>query len=82
MSQRRKGGLFMPKDIAIKLSDGRTVSRKDYIRAKTKDLIEFGYSDLTEEEVEHQLTKIEGKETFLNSLSVIGLFIQDDICKE
>jgi hypothetical protein len=59
----------------IKLEDGRVVSKKDYITAKTKALKEFGYTSLTEKEVSEQLDKIlKGEE-----LSVIGMFMKDDI---
>ena len=59
----------------IKLEDGRIVAKKDYITAKTKALKEFGYTDLTEKEVAEQLDKILKKE----ELSIIGMFMEDDI---
>jgi hypothetical protein len=59
----------------IKLEDGRVVARKDYIFAKTKALQEYGYTELTEKEVADQLDKILKSE----ELSVIGLFMEDDI---
>lgn len=62
----------------LKLEDGRVVSKKDYITAKTKSLQEFGYTNLTEKEVSIQLDKIlKGEE-----LSVIGMFMEDDIDNE
>ena len=42
----------------IRLKDGRIVGKKDYIKAKTKDLKEFGYYELTENEVSCQVDKI------------------------
>lgn len=61
----------------IRLNDGRVVSKKDYIEAKTKDLIEFGYTTLTEDdvkvEVEKILTNVPDRE-----LSVIGMFCKGD----
>ncbi len=57
------------------LLDGRRVLKKHYVEAKTKILIEFGYIDLKESEVSEQLEKVLKKE----KLSVIGLFIEDDI---
>lgn len=60
----------------IKLKSGITVSKSDYITLKTKDLIEFGYSNLTEEKVSIQVEKILKKD---KDLSVIGLFCKDDI---
>ena len=51
-------------------------SKMHYIEAKTKDLIEFGYTKLTEEEVEEQVNKIIAGD---KDLSVIGLFCKDDI---
>jgi hypothetical protein len=48
----------------------------DYISLKTKDLIEFGYSQLTEQEVFEQVEKILNGD---KDLSVIGLFCEDDL---
>jgi len=59
----------------VVLKDGRQVLEQDYITAKTKDLILFGYEHLTEEGVQAQLEKIRtGKK-----LSVIGQFMVDDL---
>lgn len=59
----------------IKLANGKVVSKEAYIVAKTKDLIEFGYTDLTNKTVEEQLEKVlKGEE-----LSIIGKFIEGDI---
>lgn len=60
----------------LKLNDGRFVYKDDYISVKTKDLIEFGYSTLTEKEVEIQVDKILAKEI---DLSIIGMLCQDDL---
>ena len=60
----------------IKLSNGDLVLKENYIKLKTKDLIEFGYTNLTENEVSEQLEKILNNET---DLSVIGMFCKDDI---
>ena len=63
----------------IKLSNGMNVLKSNYIKLKTKDLIEFGYTSLTENEVEGQLEKILAKN---NNLSIIGMFLKDDLCSE
>lgn len=66
--------------ITIEIDDlgEKIVLRKDYIRAKTRDLRSFGYSDLTEDEVSVQLDKIlAGADD--NDLSIIGRFMQKDI---
>jgi hypothetical protein len=60
----------------ITLSNGDKVLKSNYIRLKTKDLIEFGYSNLTEQEVSEQVDKILNKQ---EGLSVIGMFCKDDI---
>ena len=60
----------------ITLSSGKTVSKQSYITAKTKDLKAFGYN-VTEETVLEQLDKILKDE----KLSVIGMFMEDDIKK-
>ena len=62
-------------DIQIELEGEEVVvAKKDYVAAKTKDLKEFGYNNLTEQEVEVQLDKImSGEKT-----DVIGGFIERD----
>jgi hypothetical protein len=60
----------------ITLSNGDKVLKSNYIRLKTKDLIEFGYTNLTEQEVSEQVDKIINKK---DDLSVIGMFCKEDI---
>jgi hypothetical protein len=60
----------------IKLSNGMNVLKSNYIKLKTKDLIEFGYASLTEEEVLNQVEKILSKNS---DLSVIGMFCKGDL---
>lgn len=63
----------------IKLSNGDTVLKSDYVRLKTKDLIEWGYTKLTEQDVLEQVNMI------LNgypNLSVIGHFCKDDLASK
>jgi hypothetical protein len=68
----------LPATIYINVEgEKRLVRTKDYIKAKTKQLIEFGYPDLTEAEVRDQLVAISKGE----ELSVIGKFMEDDIVK-
>jgi hypothetical protein len=52
-----------------------TVAAAHYIKAKTKQLREFGYPTLTEETVETQLRKILAKQ----ELDVIGMFMEGEI---
>jgi hypothetical protein len=52
------------------------VLKSNYIKLKTKDLIEFGYASLTEEEVLNQVEKILSKNS---DLSVIGMFCKGDL---
>ncbi len=60
----------------IKLKDGRVVSKSRYVEVKTDALVEFGYRSLTKEIVFEQLEKVLIGDT---DLTVIGLFIADDI---
>lgn len=53
---------------------GRVLS-SDYVTAKTKDLIEFGYKELTEHEVSQQVLKVLNRDL---DLSIIGRFVQSD----
>lgn len=59
--------------------DGKkmTVPKKQYIKAKTKSLKEFGYTNLTEDETAKALEEaISG-----NAKSVISMFIESDLEK-
>jgi hypothetical protein len=60
----------------IKLSNGMSVLKSNYVKLKTKDLIVFGYAKLTEEEVSEQVDKIVKGD---KDLSVIGMFCKDDL---
>lgn len=61
-------------DKYVTLKNGKSYLKTDYISAKTKDLITFGYSDLTEKTVTEQLENIKiGK-----PLNIIGMFMKDD----
>jgi hypothetical protein len=51
----------------------------DYVEAKTKDLIAFGYSTLTEESVLNSVRRILNKEKLVD---VIDHFVKDDIILE
>lgn len=55
------------------------VDRAHYVKAKTKQLREFGYTDLTEKTVDEQVTAVlEGKE-LMEGMTVIGGFIKGEI---
>ena len=58
--------------------NNKTVSRADYIKAKTKTLLEFGYSTLTEDEVSKQLDNVLAG----RPLNAIGMFIEGDVVKD
>lgn len=51
--------------------------KDEYIRQKTRDLRDFGYPNLTEDEVREQLEKVLKGE----KLNVIGMFIEGDVVK-
>lgn len=57
----------------------KTVLLSDYIVAKTKALIEFGYSTVTEAEVEKAVRSVLKKE---EQVDVIGMMCEDDIVIE
>jgi len=56
----------------------KEVLKSDYIRLKTKDLREFGYSTLTEDEVAASLEKALAG----NANDVISMFIDGDLLKD
>lgn len=55
------------------------VQVQDYVKAKTKDLQEFGYSTLTEDQVLKSVKRIVNKE---EAKDVIDHFIKGDIILE
>lgn len=58
------------------------VPRRVYVTAKTKNLRAFGYSGLTEADVDAQITALqEGKKFGKRGLTVIGKFMEDEIVK-
>jgi hypothetical protein len=64
--------------INVKINDEvASVCVMDYVEAKTKDLQEFGYTQLTEKEVLKSVHRIVQKQ--MNKKDVIDLFIKDDI---
>ena len=67
--------------IKIQRDDGIvTVAKSDYVTAKTKQLIQFGYDDLERSHVEEQLNLVlSGKTRLDEGLTVIGKMIIDDI---
>jgi hypothetical protein len=70
----------MSDEIKVNL-DGRrgTVPRAAYIAAKTKQLREFGYADLSEKAVADQLDLVLAGKKVGTGLDVIGGFIEGDI---
>jgi hypothetical protein len=62
-------------DDYIHLKNEGTYLKIKYISAKTKELQEFGYTDLTEKTVAEQLEKMLKKE----KLNVIGMLIEKDL---
>jgi len=71
----------LPKQIKIRERDTDRegfVDTEKYIKAKTRDLQEFGYSNLSADEVRKQIANVlAGKKP-----NVIGMFIEGDIVKE
>lgn len=67
-------------NIKVKV-DGQwaTVPRAAYIKAKTKQLREFGYPTLTEKAVADQLDLVLAGKKVGTGLDVIGAFIEGDI---
>jgi len=70
------------KAILLKINlDGeiRTVSRHAYVTAKHKQMVDFGYSTLTKSEVDTQVELVIAGKTMADGLSVIGMFMKDDL---
>lgn len=69
------------KTIKVKL-DGKPegiVTRSVYVKAKTKQLREFGYPSLTEAEVDEQIDALLQNKEFGKGLTVIGMFMEGEV---
>lgn len=68
--------------INVQLEDDehpKTVNRAHYVKAKTRALREFGYSNLTEGAVNEQLQAVlDGGSLRTGELDIIGSFIAND----
>lgn len=60
----------------------KTVSREDYERAKLRHLREFGYPKLTLAEVQEQIDALLAKKEFRDGLTVIGMFMEDEVVEQ
>lgn len=70
------------KDITLTLDiEGRKLSapKSAYARAKLKQLKEFGYSDLTLQEVYREIDSILAGKTLTTGLTIIGGFMEKEI---
>lgn len=67
-------------DIRV-IIDGKecVADRAKYVTTKTKQLIDFGYSSLTEKEVDEQIDALLAKKKFDEGLTIIGMFMQDEV---
>ncbi len=66
--------------IAVEIDGKKLIfPREEYVKAKTKQLREFGYTNLTTDEVDKQIDALITGKTFGKGLTVIGGFMQDEI---
>jgi hypothetical protein len=72
-------GIIPDKYIRVKQDEGDPVqvTVENYVKVKTRALKEFGYNNLTEDEVREQV----GQVIHGGKLTVIGQFIKGDIVK-
>lgn len=70
----------MKEGIKVNL-DGKIgmVDREAYVKAKTKQLREFGYPTLTEDETDAQVSALLDRKEFGKGLTVIGMFMEGEI---
>lgn len=68
-------------EIAVTLPDGRSgrVDRVQYVRAKAKQLREFGYDNLTEADVDEQIDALLAGKPLGGGLTVIGMFMKGEV---
>lgn len=69
--------------VRIKTDEGcGLVDRKKYVHAKWQQMVEFGYTTLTEKTVEEQLDAVLAGKVFGTGLTVIGGFIKQEVVVE
>lgn len=60
-----------------------TVTRSSYVKSKTKQLRDFGYSDLTNQEVEEQIDAVLQKKPFgKDGLTIIGMMMEKEVLSQ
>jgi hypothetical protein len=73
------------KDATLKVKlDGhpvKSVPRAAYVKAKHKQMVEFGYANLTEAEVDAQVDAVLAGLKFGKGLTVIGKFMEGEVVK-
>lgn len=65
--------------ISIDGSPKSEVPRDKYVKAKTKQMREFGYPSLTEQECDNQITALLAGKEFGKGLTVIGMFMEGEV---
>lgn len=67
--------------LCVKIQDCplQVVPREAYVKAKTKQLRDFGYNDLTEEHVNEQVDAVLAKKEFGDGLTIIGKFMEGEL---
>jgi hypothetical protein len=55
------------------------VPREKYVKAKCKQLREFGYGNLTPLEVDEQITALLDRKEVGKGLTVIGVFMEEEV---
>jgi hypothetical protein len=78
-SKTPKQQVVKPLRVKIEGHPMREVPRDAYVKAKTKQLREFGYSGLTEEHVNEQVDAVLSKKEFGDGLTVIGKFMEGEL---
>ena len=67
-------------ELRVKIGDREgMVDRAEYVRAKTHQLREFGYDDLTEKHVDEQVDALLQGKAFGKGLTVIGKFMEGEV---
>lgn len=57
----------------------RRINKYDYVKAKVKQLKEFGYESLTFEDAASQLEHVLAGHDMEQGLTVIGMFMRDEV---
>ena len=80
MKKTKQQAAEKPRELRVDIEGKKgTVPRDVYVKAKTKQLREFGYPSLTEADVDAQVDAVLAGKEFGHGLTVIGVIMKGEV---